>query len=169
MTTSKHPKGFIMKHHLIEVNLTANRSMQVCFYPLSREKKKQDGYRMAGAESWSGYSNIARFDITETKLINLIKNYFPNIIKSLKVDDQHLAGSQDSHQEVFFDLFLDDKFSKLTVLNEDFEYPFVGDLKHNFKKAFRRFPIREYDLYTYIRSYCTPSARKRILEELEVA
>lgn len=153
-----------MKHHILEAVITGERSFTVFASPIKKNKEIDCGYRIAGAKAWGGFNSLAKFDITETPFVNFVRKHSPEIVDSLRNGGER--GNLCLDLEYTFKVYFGDKSSKMVIedKNEELEFFISGDKELNSENSkVRTVRLKGYALETYIRSYCTPSAKKRIL------
>lgn len=154
-----------MKYHQFDIDVNAERNALIVAVPLKKNKEVGDcGYRIAGPKAWGGYSNIARFHITETPLVNFVKKYAPDVLEALKNGETYIKDGLNFR----FKLFKHKKTEQTKLIIEHSEtkehFFFSGD-KNVIEKESKMYSasFRSNDLLTYINSYCAPKATQRII------
>lgn len=151
------------KKHIIEVDVNGERSSLSVFSPLKSNGEADSGYRIAGPKAWGGYSNFTSFKITETPLVNFVKKHATDIAEALKSGSRYFKGE---NKDITLKVFKHESGnSKILLSIDDIDFFLAGDKTLNEKECKRKFiKSRQSDFFTYIKDYCTPSAKRRITE-----
>jgi hypothetical protein len=149
-------------YHAIEVLLSGKNSTTFHFSPLNRKKEITNGFRLCGGSAF-GSSTILRSDITETPIVNFVKNHCPNLLNVLKN-----GGSVDPFNRKSFTMqsMINGDAFKISVLTEDENEEIMvlsGDKELKDGQKYTA-TVTETDLFGYVKGYCSSDARKRILK-----
>lgn len=151
-----------MKKHWIHIDVNGEKNSLAILSPIKTNGESDCGYRFAGPKAWGGYQTLAKHKITETPLVNFVKKHCANVLEALKKDSPYIGDQKETITVKVFKHPNGENKVLFSIRDTDF---FIAGDKTLDKKDCKIKHIRssESDLLTYVRSYCTPSATKRIL------
>lgn len=152
-----------MKKHQLDIDVNGERNTLAILSPIKSNGDIDSGYRFAGPKAWGGYSNYASYTITETPLVNFVRQYCENVVEALKNDVRYLADESTDLTVKVFKSKNSDSTKVVFSINEN-DFHIAGDKSlNNTNSKEKHIRSRDGDILRYIREYCTPSTIKRIL------